>query len=206
MTVIAIAPIVEGHGEAESIRTLIERTIASMSNECVALVLQPIRVSKAKIVRDPVELLRAVDLAALKLGSTMVESKTVLLLLDADADAACILGPEMLRTVRSERAHLDVTCVVAAVEYETWMVAGAETLAELLTPDFARVIPEDPEMARVGKGWIQRFFAGTKYSETVDQVRLTARFDVAKARNRSKSFDKFCRELERRCSQGRSDV
>lgn len=200
MTYLAIAPIVEGHGETSAIRTLVERTLAAFAGDCSAHVLQPIRVAKSKVVRDRDELLRAVDLASLKLASTVADRRTVLLLLDADDDAGCVLGPEMLAIIQSERAHLDAACVIAVVEYETWLVAGGDTLGDYLTGNFAAAIPQNPEASGAGKGWIQRFFSGAKYSETVDQVRLTAKFDIAKARSRAKSFDKFCRELEKRCN------
>jgi hypothetical protein len=36
------------------------------------------------------------------------------------------------------------------------------------------------------------------YAETVDQPRLTAAMDLQMCRERSKSFDKLCRELEKR--------
>ncbi len=201
MTFLTIAPIVEGHGEVAAIRTLIERTLAALAEDCTAQVLQPIRVSKSKVVRDRDELLRAVDLAALKLAATGREAGMVLLVLDADEDPACVVAPGMLSTLRAERAHLDVACVIAVVEYETWLVAGGETLGEYLVAGFAEALPSDPEEARAGKGWIERFFGGPKYSETVDQVRLTASFDVVRARSRSGSFDKFCRELEKRCAE-----
>jgi hypothetical protein len=202
MTVLAIAPIVEGHGEVESVRKLIERTLGTIAQQCVPLVLQPIRVAKSKVVQDVRELMRAVDLAALKLSSVSADRRTVLLLLDADEDAACVLGPRLLAAMQSERAHLDVACVIAVVEYETWLIAGAATLGSYLVTGFETAIPLDPEAQRAGKGWVERFIAGPKYSETVDQVRLTATFSIPMARDRSRSFDKFCRELEKRCTGG----
>lgn len=199
MTLITIAPIVEGHGEVAAIRTLLERTLASLSDACMVRVLQPIRVSKSKIVRDQDELLRAIDLASLKLLHADADVSTVLLLLDADRDLACVLAPQLLQIASSQRSHIDIACVLPVVEYETWLVAGAETLGDYLVDAFRDAIPADPEASGVGKGWIQHYFNGDKYSETVDQVRLTASFDVLKARSRSKSFDKLCRELEVRC-------
>jgi hypothetical protein len=68
MKIVTVAPIVEGHGEVESIRGLIERITWNFGRECVARVLRPIRVPKAKAVADRDELLRAVDLAALNLA------------------------------------------------------------------------------------------------------------------------------------------
>jgi len=37
-----------------------------------------------------------------------------------------------------------------------------------------------------------------RYAETIDQVRLTTAMDLNLCRSRSKSFDKLCRELEKR--------
>jgi hypothetical protein len=61
--------------------------------------------------------------------------------------------------------------------------------------------PADPEQQRCGKGWIEHRFKGPKYSETVDQPRLTAAMDLHLCRQHSPSFDKLCRELEA-CMRG----
>lgn len=204
MTLLAVAPIVEGHGEVASVRILLSRAVEAFGLPCALQVLQPIRVSRSKVVRDEAELMRAVELAALKLSSATDAKKLVLLLLDADQDLACELAPRLLAIVRRERADLDVACVLPVTEYESWLVSGAETLAAYLVDDYAQHVPDDVEAARAGKGWIQRFFAGPKYSETADQARLTAAFDVQRARERSRSFAKLCRELEARCSPAES--
>ena len=200
MTSIDVAPIVEGHGEVEAIRTLLTRIAAEFAPACTMNVLKPIRVSKSKIIRDKAELLRAIDFAVLRLRESPNAVRLVLLLIDADDDAACQLAPALIGIVKSERAHIDFSCVIAVVEFETWLVAGADSLSDLLVPGFHSRVPADPESQRVGKGWIEEFFHGTKYSESVDQVRLTARFDVKGARGRSASFDKLCREVEAKCS------
>lgn len=199
MTAVAVAPIVEGHGEVAAIRILLTRVVEVFLEGCVLDVLQPIRISKSKIVSDKNELFRAIDLAALKLAESHAQRKFVLLLIDADNDAACKLGPALLADVFSVRSHLDFSCIIAVVEFETWLVGGAETLGDLLIPGYEQHVPEQPEAERVGKGWIQQFFLGAKYSESVDQVRLTARFDLRRARARIPSFDKLCREMETRC-------
>jgi hypothetical protein len=198
MSLSQIAPIVEGHGEVASVRMLLHRVFAEIIGApVIPEVLQPIRVSKSKVVRDDAALLRAVDLAALKLASKG-EAGLILLMLDADDDLACSLAPELLATIRRARSHLDVACVIAVVEFETWFVASAESLERYWHPEYRDAIPKDPEVANAGKGWVEKFYIEKKYSETIDQVRLTAAFDPAVARNRSRSFDKLCRELERR--------
>lgn len=161
MTSVAVAPIVEGHGEVSAVRTLLTRVAQEFAPGCFVDALQPIRVSKSKIVSGPKELVRAIDLAALKLLASDSDKGCVLLLLDADKDAACKLGPQILKTAVANRGHIAFSCVIAVVE---------------------------------------EFFDATKYSESVDQVRLTARFDVRRATSRCSSFDKLCRELLTWCA------
>ncbi|HXI13780.1 MAG TPA: DUF4276 family protein [Thermoanaerobaculia bacterium] len=194
----AIASIVEGHGEVEAIRILLTRICAELIRPAVyPTILKPVRVHKSKVASQEGELLRAVDLAILKLSA--IESRgLVLLLLDSDDDKACTLAPALTAQVRNARSHVDFACVLAVVEYETWFVAGATSLNLFLSSDSLLHVPADPEAARAGKGWIERFFLEPKYSETVDQPRLTAAFDLPKARENSLSFDKLCRELEKR--------
>lgn len=199
MSRLVTAPIVEGHGEVHAIRTLLQRIWIELLKADHLEVLQPIRVSRFKLTR-PDELLRAIDLAALKLVDAVAEigdPTLVLVLLDANGDPPCILGPRLLGIAARERRHLDVSCVVANVEYETWFVAGAESLGEFLRLPSAAEIPGEPEASGHKKAWIEGHFRG-RYTETVDQPRLTAAMDLHLCRQRSPSFDKLVRELERR--------
>jgi hypothetical protein len=82
--------------------------------------------------------------------------------------------------------------VLAKIEYETWFVAAAESLRDYL--DITESVPDHPETS-AGKGWVQARFRGTKYSETIDQVRMTAAMDLSRCREGSPSFDKLCREI-----------
>lgn len=188
------APIVEGHGEVHSIRLLIERVWSTLGRDDWPRVLAPIRHPKGKLVK-PRELKRAVELAALKLAQTSASHPVILLLLDADEDCAAELGPELLEAMKSVRSDLTCLCAIAVNEYETWFVAGAEGMSDMVDLP-AGGAPEDPESTGLGKGWIQRHFASGRYSETADQPRLTARLDVNLARKRSPSFDRFCRMIE----------
>lgn len=138
------------------------------------------------------------DFAALKLrGGSSIVPGMVLFLLDADDAPACRLGPSFLATAQALRSDLDISIVLAAPEYETWFVAAAESLGRFLRlGDDAT--PADPEKSRLRKGWIEQRFRGIKYSETVDQPALTKAMDLSLCRGRSSSFDKLCRELEKR--------
>lgn len=196
MNRIRIAPVVEGHGEDQAVRTLLQRLWLRLGGEH-ADVLKPIRGKRQALVREA-DLQRAIGLAALKLSSAPADcdGAVVLLLVDADDDLPCVLGPNLLSLLKKCRDDIDSICVIANREYETWFVAAAGSLGDYL--DLPDELPTDPEGQRAGKQWVQRYFRGTKYSETVDQPRMSARMDLDLCRERSPSFDKLWRELELR--------
>jgi hypothetical protein len=197
---------VEGHGEDNSIRTLLWRVwTESLGGEYVE-VLKPIRGKRFKLV-DTAELGRALDLAALKLREEESDDPSlVLVLLDAESELPCVLGPDLLSRARKLRSDVDISCVIANVEYETWFVAAAESLSGFLDLSEDARLPLNPEEARQGKGWIQRRIQRPKYSETVDQPAMTKVMDLALCRQRSSSFDKLCRELEARLGRSTDDL
>lgn len=206
MTRLCVAPIVEGHGEDASVPILLRRLCMELLAAQCPDVLRPIRIHRHKIVRKD-ELERAIQLALSKFQTTSSDDavRLVLVLLDADEDAPCLLGPQLLQAARESRSDVDVACVVANVEYETWFVAAAESLS----PDYldlaGTIVPAEPERARSAKAWIRRRFRGTRYSETQDQPKMTAKMNLGLCRRRSPSFDKLCRELERRLSPPTAD-
>lgn len=87
--------------------------------------------------------------------------------------------------------------VLANREYEAWFIAGAESLNgcrgfQSLEKDALT----DPEIPRNAKGWVRdRMPAG--YGETTDQPAFSARFDLALAHERSRSFRKLCSEWDK---------
>jgi hypothetical protein len=197
---LGIVPIVEGHGEQEAIRILLTRTIQELLGGPYPFILSPIRQPRSKLVSKPRELERAVELGVLKLrqSSPSFEHGLVLVLLDADEDRPCELAPQLL--ARACRSDVDVACVLANPEYETWFVAAAPSLSRYLDLDGARC--DEPEANRLKKAWIEHRFTSGSYSETIDQPRLTAAMDLAMCRAASPSFDKLCRELEARLRVG----
>jgi hypothetical protein len=128
--------------------------------------------------------------------ATSGDRSLVLLLFDADDDPPCVLAPRLLAIARVERAHLDVAVVLANPEWETWFAAAAESLTAFFDLTITPPSP-DPEGSGQRKGAVRRWMHG-QYSETIDQVRLTQAMDLQLCRERAKSFDKFCRELEKR--------
>jgi hypothetical protein len=200
-----IFPIVEGHGENQAIRILLQRIWTELLGGEYVEVLTPFRGKRLKLVK-PDEFARVLDAAVQKLRpSKSKDQALILVLLDADEDLPCVLGPQLLSLARTARSDADVSCVIANVEYETWFVAAAKSLTEFLRLADESSIPSDPEGSRQGKGWIQRNFRSLKYSETIDQPAMTRTMDLTLCRQRSPSFDKLCRELEARLERSTHD-
>jgi len=196
-----VAAIVEGYGEVNSVPILLSRIWRELLHgDYVDVIHPPIRQPRDRLAQNKGDsLVKAVTLAAAKLQqfAHRPEPELILVMIDADRDTPCALGPRMLQIAQDSRRDKNVACVIATVEYETWFVAAAESLVEYLDLDNARPIPTAPEAERCGKGWIERRFRGLRYSETIDQPKLTKRMDLAVCRERSPSFDKLCRELEK---------
>lgn len=180
--------IVEGHGEVYAVPILARRLAERFGVVCE--VHPPIRVRRPTIVREG-ELERHVDL----LGDKVGPDGRILVLLDADDDLACQLGPALL--ARAQRARPDRTIGVALAvrEYEAWFLAAAASLrGQRGLPDHLEP-PQDPERVRDAKGWLSEQMPRT-YNPTTDQPAFTSRFDLEVART-APSFDKFVREFAR---------
>lgn len=197
MSRLHVAPIVEGDGEFHCVRILLDRVWRELVGGAYLQVLQPIRQPRTQLVR-PEGLRRAVQLALRKLAQLTVgdDPTLVLILLDADDDCPAQLAPRLLQEAGEVAPASRVACVLACVEYETWFVAAAESLANDLKLDSNVPVPEDPEGLKLRKKWIEDRFRKPRYSETRDQPALTARMDLARCQSRSPSFDKLYRVLK----------
>lgn len=195
MGLIAVIPIVEGHGETQAVPLLVRRVFAELFDYHGVNVLKPIRTPRSRLAKSN-ELLKAVSLAALKLNDVDAERKFALILFDSDKDPACQLAPAIVADLKANRPDVDVAVVLAVHEFETWFVAAAESLSKYIAVA-PKEIPHDPEASGAKKRWVEDHFR-SHYAETINQPALTAEMDLHLCRSRSRSFDKLCRELEKR--------
>ena len=180
--------LVEGHGESYAAPILVRRVAEALGAPCV--VRSVLRQPRSAIIK-PGELERAVTLLGNKVGN----NGAVLVLIDADDDPACTLGPELLNRARTARPDRRVGVVLAVREYEAWFLAAAASLRGRRGLPADLEAPSTFEAIRDAKGWLgQRMPRG--YSPTADQPALTNLLDLELAR-RSPSFDKLVRELAR---------
>jgi len=195
-----VIPIVEGHGEVQSMRVLIQRIGLELFNQTYIEVLRPIRQPRSRLVQSAY-LTKALQLARGKLraeGNVDSRNALILVLFDANGDCPAELAASALATANDVVDDSDVAVVLAKVEYETWFVAAADSLREHLRIDGEQSPPSAPEEARAGKGWITQRYRGIRYSETQDQPAMTSSMDLELCRRRSPSFNKLCREIGRR--------
>lgn len=186
-----LACIVEGHGEQQAVPILVRRigdafpelSFPEMTKTDV------LRVSRSRLVREG-ELERAMELAGRRVGS----GGGVLVVIDADDDAACKLGPELLQRATAARADLRIGVVLAVREYEAWLLASARSLAgQHGLPDDLEP-PSSPEAIRDAKGWLSTRMTGHGYRPVLHQPKLTAVMDLEAARQ-APSFDKLLRDV-----------
>ena len=194
---VTIAPVVEGHGDEKAVPVLLRR-IANELGVFDLTVRPPQRVPRSTLATE------AGLISAVRQASYHVECRGgVLVLFDADDDCPVDLVNRLLAPARQACAGKNLGLVAANKEFESWFLAAAQSLAGHggLPDDFG--YDKDPEAKRDAKGVIDRAMksgpVGHKYSETVDQARLAARFDMGIARQGAPSFDKLWREVEALC-------
>jgi hypothetical protein len=193
---VTIAPVVEGHGEVEALPVLLRRVAHDLGVYDIEIC-RPNRVPRS-ILATRAGIVSAVKQAAYRVGSR----GGVLVLFDADDDCPKDLVEQLLVPARDARKDKTVGLVVANREFEGWFLSAAESVAGHcgLPQDFTW--NGDPESRRDAKGIVSEAMkrvTGHSYSETVDQARLAAQFDMKAARRTSRSFDKFWREVEAIC-------
>jgi hypothetical protein len=200
MSRLRVVPIVEGHGEVESVRILLQRIWGMLGGEFIDVV-RPFRAKRGRLVMKT-GLQEAIRVALLKQKpfSIPIDFTLVLILIDADEDCPRDLAPRLLEYAREENPTIDMACVLANVEYETWFVAAAESLCDYLDLTSDEPPSDSFDETKHGKAWIEQRFRDPErtYSPTQDQPAMTKAMDLTLCQKRAPSFDKLCRELEQR--------
>lgn len=171
------------------------RLIAACESTSVACP-RPIRIPRSRIVKRPDALRSAVDLAV---GMQGGGPGGVLMLIDADTDPPCSLGPELQSRVSAHRPDRRVRVALAVAEYEAWFLAAARSLAGARGLPADLIPPAEPESIRDAKGWLSQRMKPVEpsgYSPTIHQPSFTSRFSLDEALN-TRSFRKLYKEARR---------
>lgn len=184
-----LGSIVEGNGEVEALRPLINRIIGELRPGTHVEVLQPLRVKRQQVVKVG-ELERHLSFVGDRTGP----EGAILVLLDADDDCAARLAPSLLARAQKARPDRRTVVVLAVAEFEAWLLGSLETLRGHRGIPLHATAPDRPEQLASPKSRLRDLMKG-EYQETIDQPALVARLDVASTRRSCPSFDKLVRDL-----------
>lgn len=183
-----IVPIVEGHSEARAIPAFLRRILRDRGVYGVEPS-RAIREHRHRLVKTDVFLNR------IRMATLFDGCAGILVVFDADDDAACIVGPELARAAQGGDINAPCRVVLAVREIEAWLIAGIESLRGYRGVPAGLTAPSNVETIRGAKEWLdQRMQTG--YKATIDQEPLLLRFDYQSARRRAPSLDKFLRDLD----------
>ena len=186
-----IQPIVEGYGEVSAFPVLLRRLVVQAGAWKVD-VGRPIRKKRSQLVREN-ELKKTVRLALMQ-----PDCSAVLILFDGDDDCPAELGQAIQAWAESEAGDVPCEVVIAQREYEAWFLASIESMLGYRRIRADAQSHPNPEQPRGAKGQLEaRMEAGATYLETTDQPALSAKFSLATAYERCRSFRKLASSFGR---------
>jgi hypothetical protein len=176
-----IALVVEGPGDREAVPKLLRDHLAGSGQFAVG-------VGNPLAAKGRDKLLAEEKLEAfVKQAGRVPDACGVLVVFDAEDDAACEVGPEALGRA-SSATHLPVRVCVAIRTFENWIAASAETVFDGVDAEPLA----DPE-GKGAMGLIKGGLHPTKYVKTVYQARLASRIDHSVAKERCPSLARLFR-------------
>src|SRR4051794_10060623 len=120
-----VGVIVEGQGEYESIRILLERIWYELLGGDYIEVLRPFRQPQGTLLTEG-GLRKAVEAVKIRLGpDTPGGPRTlVLVLIDAESNCPKLLAPQLVAWAQEARGDADIACVLPFPMFETWFAAA----------------------------------------------------------------------------------
>lgn len=182
--------IVEGHGEVEALPVLLRRILAIE-------ILPPFRQPRSSLVaagglEDAVGFMRG------RIRRNVGERGALLVVLDANGDPPCRMGPELLKRSAGPAAGVPISIVLAKTEFEAWFLGALKSLRGVRGIRQDAETMTDAENHSDAKGLLSDHMTPPRrYSPRVDQPALAAKFDIKEARRNCPSLDKFLRDVER---------
>ena len=185
-----IAQIVEGFGEVESVPQILRRRIVELgqaggeSDAPVWLTYPPLnaRGRGNLLVDGGIE-------ENVRIAARIPDVFAILVVLDAESDAECILGPEMLARAEQAAAGVPVRVCLAVRQFENWLAASVVNGQEWAPT------PETYESAGAIESIKARIESG-RYKKTTNQPRLTGAMDHSLVAERCPSFARLLRCID----------
>ncbi len=182
--------IVEGHGEELAAPALIRR-IAIDYGFYSPIKFSVRRIPKSLLIREG-ELERAIEALSRQVG----RGQPFLVLVDADKDCPKELASKFQAQCRSSHSDLQISFVLAKMEYEAWFLASLNSLSGCGGLAHGIQAPQDPESIQGAKEWLSsQMPAGQSYSPTRHQTSFSEQLSLEEARQ-ARSFRKFEKEVK----------
>lgn len=181
-----IAQIVEGHGEVASVPQLLSSGILAAGQTGGATGASIWYTQPAINAGGRGNLVVPGGLEAnIRIARRIPDVYAIVIVLDAEKEAACQVGPALLARAEVEAGEMPVRICLAVRQYENWLAASAI--------QGAHWIPADGDFEGAGALASIRERLGGRYKKTVDQPRLTAAIDTQLVSDRCPSFNRFMR-------------
>ena len=183
-----IQPIVEGHGEVAAVPVLLRRLVAEAQAWRIVIA-PPIRRPRNQLVQQ-----RGLDIAVNLALHRRCDA--ILIMFDGDDDCPAELGPIVHGWATAAARGVPCEIVLPHREYESWFLASVESLRGVRGVRVDAPLHPDPEAPRGAKENLEaRMNSGTSYLERTDQPALSAKFSMAAAHVRSRSFRKLTKSF-----------
>jgi hypothetical protein len=173
-----IAPIVEGHGEVQSVPLLLKRMALAIAPTAQLNLNPALRIKTGSFVNDEDYFRKYLELAARK--TKPWPKSCVLILLDCEDDCPRKLGPVLWKKAHNCRPDVTTIVILAHREYETWFLAAARSLRGVCGLPANLTPPNNPESIRNAKGWLSKMMSAP-YNETDHQPKFTMSFAFQEA-------------------------
>lgn len=191
---IHIALVVEGHGEVQAVKKLVQRYFEKRRSQ--VRVLNPEKAKgRGNITRD-----RGIE-RFLQAAATKCRSKAaILVVLDAENEPCPgVFAGRLAARAKLCKLPYPVAIVVAMRTFEAWILASIETIASAGICSLQRNTrpPSNPETVQDPKKWLERRMKSPPYKETKHQAIMTEELDFSLASKNSRSFCQLTKALDR---------
>lgn len=184
-----IQPIVEGHGEVAATPKLLRR-LRDDAGAWEIDIGSPIRCPRNRLIRqDTLE-------TFVKVALRQPRCAAILIMFDGDDDCPAELGPRVRRWATEASEGKPCEVVMPHREFEAWFLAALESLQGSRGIRCDAHYLSDPEARRGAKGQLTAMMhPGKSYKPILDQAAFSARFSMAAAHARCRSFRKLTKSF-----------
>ena len=186
-----IQPIVEGHGEVSAVPVLL-RKLAELMRVPALAVGRPIRAPRSKLTQQE-GMTKYVQMARSQEGC-----RGILVMFDADDLCPKTESEQVRQWAAVAATPIPCSLVLPNREYEGWFLACIEVLMQYRAIQPVQQFAGNPDDKRGAKEAVEDLMGeGFRYIERADQPSFTAQADWLLVHERSRSFRKMAKEVQR---------